>query len=396
MLLSELGEHRPRVLHVLNSLASGGAEIYVLRLARALTEKGFSLIVTANGNMSLRADLEACGVEVLAGMPTVGGQGSIPRWAWSTLRGMPRLKSLLLQRKIDIVHTHLMGSALPFWVACRSVGIPCVHTIQHMYALASQSEQWLYRSRLPSIMVKRFLTGSRYCAQALHRDWHLPRSRIALIPSGVDTARFRPTDIIRRRLREAWGLPSDAFVAGVTAGLKGAKNIDLAIRSIAHSAGTSGVPVHLVIAGDGPLRVSLEELAAQLGVSRRIVFLGYVQDTSSLLSGFDVYLQTTEAPNHGFAALEAMSCGIPLVIAARDAEERAMAEDTLMYSECGWVVTADPESIGSLLRVLAADRATVSTMRVTVRRAAVEHYDWGQHVRQMAALYRSLTRAIIQ
>ena len=71
-------------------------------------------------------------------------------------------------------------------------------------------------------------------------------------------------------------------------------------------------PVLLLI-GDGPMRSRLEKMCREMGLCDRVFFLGKQLSIVELLSLADVYLCTSETESFGLSALEAMSCGIPVV-----------------------------------------------------------------------------------
>jgi len=73
------------------------------------------------------------------------------------------------------------------------------------------------------------------------------------------------------------------------------------------------VPVHLMMAGDGPERGPAEMLAHQLGLSAHVTFLGKQDHIERLIPQADVLLLPSEMEAFGLAALEAMACGVPPV-----------------------------------------------------------------------------------
>jgi glycosyltransferase involved in cell wall biosynthesis len=145
-----------------------------------------------------------------------------------------------------------------------------------------------------------------------------------------------------------------------------------------------------VIAGSGREEENLRHLAANLGIAQYVRFLGYVSDTSKVLPGFDVYLQTTFGPNLGFSSLEALSTGVPLLIAARSQEERAMAEDTLINDKSGWVEDATPSAMGGCLLQIYSSRDLLARKKLLAREIGVANYSWDSHVGRLVAQYEEL------
>ena len=73
------------------------------------------------------------------------------------------------------------------------------------------------------------------------------------------------------------------------------------------------MPAKLVMAGDGPDRPRAAARARQLGVDRDVIFLGKHGAIEELLSCADLFLMTSDRESFGLAALEALSCGVPVV-----------------------------------------------------------------------------------
>jgi len=73
------------------------------------------------------------------------------------------------------------------------------------------------------------------------------------------------------------------------------------------------IPARLVLVGDGPERESTERQAHALGIERKVSFLGDQEDVADLLPMADVFLLPSQHESFGLAALEAMSCGVPVV-----------------------------------------------------------------------------------
>src|SRR5690606_10653881 len=73
------------------------------------------------------------------------------------------------------------------------------------------------------------------------------------------------------------------------------------------------VPSRLLFVGDGPERVRAQQLAEELGVGERVLFLGKQSSVAELLSCSDLFLLPSEHEAFGLVALEAMACGVPVV-----------------------------------------------------------------------------------
>lgn len=129
---------------------------------------------------------------------------------------------------------------------------------------------------------------------------------ITALRNGVDLQRFQPGD--RAAARAALGLNHFTLLSvGV---LDARKGHDLAIKALRM------LPeVHLMIAGTGPDRRKLEELAAHLGLAARVTFLGAVPQTalSAYYNAADAMVLASSREGWANVLLESMACGTPVV-----------------------------------------------------------------------------------
>lgn len=111
--------------------------------------------------------------------------------------------------------------------------------------------------------------------------------------------------------RRALDLPPEAEIIGCAARLHEGKQLDLAIRLL-----TINRDQHLVLAGHGPDRARLEALARELGVARRVRFLGEL-DTRTMgvfLAALDAFVFPSAGETFGLAPVEAARAGVPVVV----------------------------------------------------------------------------------
>jgi len=139
-------------------------------------------------------------------------------------------------------------------------------------------------------------------------------ARVQVVPNGIDTEfqdLARPLD-----LRQLLNLQEQDFIAITAASLIHRKGVDLLIRAISRIQRRQ-LPVHLVIAGDGPERHSLELLARSCNVDHCVHFLGSRDDVAALLrGGADVFVSGAREEVFGLALAEANLASIPVVAPA--------------------------------------------------------------------------------
>src|SRR5262249_11031920 len=128
-----------------------------------------------------------------------------------------------------------------------------------------------------------------------------PESKVHTVHYGLDPSTISPSANARAMLRRDLGLLPETPVAGSVCRLTTQKGVKYAIHAFKRLPNA-----HYVIAGDGPLRESLEAEARELALQDRVHFLGWRNDVHDLMAGFDVLLMPSLWEGFGLVALEAM------------------------------------------------------------------------------------------
>ena len=130
----------------------------------------------------------------------------------------------------------------------------------------------------------------------------IPEERVFQLHSAIDTARFTP---------DGSTVEFDVITA---AALTQRKRIDLFLRAVALV--KERLPgVKAAILGAGPLLGMLRKLAEHLGISPNVVFLGFRANVETYYRRARVFVLTSSVEGLSCAAMEAMSCGLPIVAA---------------------------------------------------------------------------------
>src|SRR5262249_21494746 len=135
-------------------------------------------------------------------------------------------------------------------------------------------------------------------------DRNKERWRCRLIPNGVDCDRFQPGTDQRQEFR----LPTDRLVVLMVSALIPSKRVDIGIEAASRIS-----DAHLVVAGDGPLRATLDAKAAQLLPGRFTRLSVAPERMPALYRSADVFLHLSTEEAFGNVFVEAMACGLPVV-----------------------------------------------------------------------------------
>lgn len=198
--------------------------------------------------------------------------------------------------------------------------------------------------------------------------------RIALVPNGIDLP--LPSDC---RIPDT--KPFVLFLGRIS----WKKGLDRLIAAMAHVPGGE-----LVIAGNDEegLRAKLELIARDADVAERVRFIGPVRDEAKwrLIRSAALFALPSYSENFGIAVLEAMACGVPVVVTP----EVGLAK-TVREVGAGLVVDGDAQKLGQAIGGLLADPDQRQALGAAGRNSAETRFSWNAIAWQMAEVYRELT-----
>jgi len=218
--------------------------------------------------------------------------------------------------------------------------------------------------------------------------------RVRVVHLGTDPTWFRPgVDVTA--VRERFALPDRGGRWLVTvARLQEHKGMDTVIRAL--PAILAGAPdVRYAVAGTGPDRDRLEQLAQELGVGDRVRFLGGVgdQDLPAFYNLASVYVGASRRAGRlgvegfGISLVEASACGLPVV-----AGNSGGIPDAVREGETGFLVPPeDPAALAGAISRLLADTELARRVGAAGRRAVETYYNWDRVVRDLRAIEAEVT-----
>ena len=162
---------------------------------------------------------------------------------------------------------------------------------------------------------------SEYLKEQTVEGFSVPEERVQVIPNFIDTDVWRPERQPCHRAKFASEGESIVMHVSNFRSVKRAEDVVSVFSRIQER-----VPARLVMVGDGPDRPRASQLARELDIEDRVLFVGKHPAVEDLLSCADLFLLPSEKESFGLAALEAMACGAP-VIATRAGGIPEVVED---------------------------------------------------------------------
>lgn len=340
----------------------GGAERQVMLLAKGLRRRDWRVSVVALSRVGSRAaaELNAAGVEFLC---------LEMRKGLADPRGWIRYNRWLNREKPQVVHTHLAHAAwLARWSRLSTPVRVLVDTL-HSSSTGKLARRLGYRSSIwfpdQVTAVSQSVADAHFAARMVDPD------NLSILPNGVDVEDFHPDARVRASARQELGL-KDEFLWLAAGRLEAVKDYP----TLLHAFAKIPEPGRLIIAGEGPQHSELCQLSADLGLERRVRFLGFQPDVKPWMRAADGFVLSSRWEGLPMSLLEAGACALPsvatdvpgsrdVIVQGRTGRLAPCGAPAALASAMTATMQSTPEerhSMGNLARLHVAERYSLETM----------------------------------
>ena len=290
-----------KILQVITSLQTGGAERLIVDIVPRLRQKGLEVDVCLfNGkDTPFKQQLQSCGCNIY--------DLSNNEHYYSPIK---IFKLWRIMRQYDIVHTHNTAPQLFAAIAdiiCKKKLVTTEHSTNSRrrdYPVLRYGDKWMYGrydsviciSEIAEMLLKEYLGVTPHT-----------QCNICTINNGIDVARFyyaQPLD------RKSVGSDEKQFVIVMVAGFRDAKDQETVIRAIAKLKDSK---YELWLVGDGERRQAIEQCIKDEHVENQIKLLGVRMDVPSILKAVDVVVMSSHWEGLSLSNIEGMAVGKPFI-----------------------------------------------------------------------------------
>lgn len=372
-----------RVAFVTTGLATGGAELALCRLVLGLSERGVeSTVHVLTGEAGLAGMLNDAGVPVTH----LGVGGAATVWP-----GVRRLRAELSRTRPDIVQTWMYHADFIGGMAAWSIRLPVVWGVRNSSLSRSTSKRgtrWLVRGlavlshRLPARII---MNAER--SRLVHERLGYRKSRIVVIPNGIDATRYRRCDTMRRLTRSALGIGDDQPLVGMLARFDPQKDHGSFLEAARIVVGELPQAMFLLCGPgcDSRNRMLTASIREQ-GLDGRVLLLGERSDTVELMNALDLHVLTS-AYGEAFPNVlgEAMACEVPAV--ATD-----VGDSAAILGDQRWIVPpCNPHFFArAWLESLRLDAESRDRLCTENRDRVVREYNLDSMVDRFHSVYRNI------
>jgi len=291
-----------RVLHLIHTLETGGAQKVIVNLIRGIDKSHFDFSTTCLKKKG------PCYDEI----KTIGGKvDQVTKKGKIDFTLIPRLKEHIKEGKYDILHTHNFSAGLWGRLAAIQMKKNCpilVHTEHGRLGDVPMLRKIIIRYLAQH--TDRIIAVSKETSDYLLHNVGLPEDRVSVIKNGIDLQSLElkkdaRVEFIENILKKD---PNAIFIVNVSA-LSAVKDHETLIKAYKILHGKMPY-VHLLLVGDGPLRLGLIKLASSLGVDGNVHFLGERHDVGAILAKCRIFVMSSLLEGNPISLLEAMGMGL--------------------------------------------------------------------------------------
>ncbi len=347
-------------------------ELDVCRNARA---NGLDLIFVATGSGDLAEDFRQSGIEFL----------QLKRKLPVDLSLAGALRQIIVERKIEVVHSHQPVEALQLYLATRGSAVKRVLTLHGVYP--GVKNDLALRFVLPRLHAR--VVVSEEVLRMMREKGFPPRGQFTVINNGVDPKRLQASG---RTLRDELGLADGVLLLGMVGNFHPvAKKDQLTVCRALPKLFKHAPRSHFVFVGGRAeaaphLYDDCVSFCEQTGIGDRVHFLGKRSDIAEILNGLDLFVFSSLREGSPISLIEAMMMGVPTVLSdiAALREVSRDGEFAVLFRP------GDADDLASRLIQLADNREQRSRLASAAKQWALRRFSVETHIANLLKLYESL------
>ena len=369
-----------KIVHIITSLQTGGAEMMVAKLVASMDRTRFENVVvslTVPGDVASQIEKSGVRVHSLAARNFIQA-------VWKVVR-------VLRRERPDVVQSWLPHADLVTTVACVLTGrrrfLWNIRNTRFDLSHYPRSVRWTLRllpvlSPLPRAVISNSEAGRRD-----HQSLGFRPRRWVLIPNGFSLDRFRPMPGERNDARDERGIPRQAMVAAMVARYDPMKGYSIFLRAAAIV--QRALPdAHFLLAGRGVAENAELRALAEL-LPGHVHFAGAVDDVARLYAAADIAVNcSTYGEAFSNAIGEAMACAVPCVVSD-------IGDSALIVADTGRIVAPnDVDGLAAAMIELLRMPAAARTALGAAARARIERdFSIDRITRSYETLYEEVAAA---
>lgn len=350
----------PVIMQVLPELGPGGAEQGCIDITAELTRAGAKALVVSHGGPRIHEIARGGGTHIQ--LPVHSKNPLV------MMQNVSRLKKLIEQHDVDIVHARSRAPAWSCYRACKGTSARFMTTCHAPYNFDSEPKRF-YNSSIAR--GERVIAISHYVADYLRENYRINENRIRIIHRGIALEKFHPTAVTPERLiklAREWRVPDGTSIIMMPGRLTRWKGHHVLIDAIA-KLGRKDIFCILIGADQGRTgyRLELESTIREKGLEGLVRIVDHCDDMpSAYMLATVVVSASTDPEGFGRIPVEAQAMGRPII-----ATDHGGARETIVRGETGWLIP--PGDSQALSRAISEALSLDPTQRAILATRAMMH-----------------------
>lgn len=309
-----------RILHIIPSFASGGAERMVLNYLMNWTQfsndQVSALALLSNSGSIFDKQIEEKNLDVIYGNCKINNR----------FRIVCTIRKVINEKKPDIIHSHMR--ILPY-VCLATIGTKTkiVHTIHTTPEVSSSGKIRLFDTFCFKYLKITPICLNKEMAQRANKLYGISSSKY--LYNGIQLSEYTSFNKKEKiALRKKLNIPEDAYIVGHIGRFVPIKNHELIINAFSILKKTKE-DAHLILIGEGPEVNYYKNIVEAKGLKNCVHFLGTRIDVPELLQIMDVFIFPSKVEGLGISLIEAQAAGLPCVVSDRIPTEAIVSDDVI-------------------------------------------------------------------
>lgn len=305
-----------------------------------------------------------------------------------TLALASKMVDVATYHDLDVMHVHYaVPHATSAYLAKQIMAekAPKIITTLHGtdITLVGSERTYLPITRFSIMQSDAVTAPSKYLRAATYDKLNIPTTcPIDVISNFVDTEEYAPKECTTSKsIKSCLDIPSNEKVLAHVSNFRPVKRVADVVRIFAEV--QKQIPSRLFLVGDGPDRANIEAQVRDLKLTDKVNFLGKQDSTADVLNCCDVFLLPSNNESFGLAALEAMSCGLPVVASNTEGIPEVVTQGKNGFLSPVGDVAGMSRDVIKLL----TDRSLYNDLSQEARKTAVEKFSMKAKLLEYEDLY---------
>lgn len=306
-----------RILQILNSLSTGGAETFVMNLYRNINRDKIQfdfLLRSTNNSQDLEDEVVSLGGKIYYTAP-------FPKKFFKNYRQVREFFKNHEEYKIIHLHANSLLYITPFIVAKKEI---VTGRILHSHSTrTADNSLYKYLHYFNRFFVKKLGTHFFACSDEAGK-WMFKDNEFHIINNAIDTKKYCYNENICPGIRTKLGL-EEAFIIGHVGRFVYAKNHSFLI-DIFKEIYKRDKSSRLLLIGSGELENETKNKVNMMGLSDKVIFMGNRQDVPELLQVMDVFVFPSHFEGLPIALIEAQASGLICFVSDKVSDKAKITE----------------------------------------------------------------------